>query len=660
MTVAGPAGVAEPAGRPGSRLPAEPSRRHRVLRPAPSPTRSAAPVWAALAALCCLAGFALRARGLGEQSLWLDEGASYWFARLPAGALIAATFSSEPNPPLYYLLLHAWLGWAGASEYTLRFPSLLAGVLTIALLYRLGRDLLSPPAVAAAAILAAVSPYLIWYAQEARIYALLGCLSASTLLLLWRAVRRPSRRAWCRFALLLLAALYTHAYALFLLLVCAAWLLVVRATGATGRRGWRGAAPGVALPVLLYLPWLAATLRHGDHGGWRAPTDLAQVARVSAAAFAHNGFLSGARGDALTLAEVLLAAAGLALAARYGRGRRPGAALLLLALVLPALAVATLSRREPIFGVNYVIGQAPVFLLAVAAGVALPLRAAWLGLPGALVLAAGSLLALQQGRLDPTFRHEDFRDAARYVERAAAPGDTVVLLAEYARLPFGYYYRGSAQVAPFSGNPERPGESLQPLADQSRVLWLLLSHAEQVDPKGQVKAWLDARYPLATEQFPKSIRVYGYRAQYRLAALPSGVAPLQRHFGPALELAGFTAQSGIPPTDLLFHPPSNWLHVELYWRALAPPAAAYRSSVRLVDARGVWGAELERPGSALRLYPTTRWRTAEIVVDDEDVNLNPATPPGAYRLEVRLLDPAGRPLPTTDPLLPGSVVITAP
>jgi hypothetical protein len=58
----------------------------------------------------------------------------------------------------------------------------------------------------------------------------------------------------------------------------------------------------------------------------------------------------------------------------------------------------------------------------------------------------------------------------------------------------------------------------------------------------------------------------------------------------------------------------------------------------------VWGDKLDRTASTLRRYPTSRWAPSEIVRDEYDVNLNPATPPGRYRLEVGVLAPDGQAL----------------
>ena len=59
----------------------------------------------------------LRFLTLGRQSLWLDEIASWRFASQD----VLHVLRSEPtNPPLYYLLLHLWMGWFGTSESAMR------------------------------------------------------------------------------------------------------------------------------------------------------------------------------------------------------------------------------------------------------------------------------------------------------------------------------------------------------------------------------------------------------------------------------------------------------------------------------------------------------------------------------------------------------------
>jgi hypothetical protein len=105
-------------------------------------------------------------------------------------------------------------------------------------------------------------------------------------------------------------------------------------------------------------------------------------------------------------------------------------------------------------------------------------------------------------------------------------------------------------------------------------------------------------------------------------------------------LIGYQADRVISAADPLFHPPSGWIHVTLYWTAAAPVMAGATPFVHLLGPEGVWGANLERSNDALKLFPPSQWpaNTEDkiIIRHDVDVNLNPATPPGSYQLVIGL------------------------
>jgi len=197
-----------------------------------------------------LLALALRLWHLSGQSLGYDEGYSIALARQSLGAIAAQT-AADIQPPLYYDLLHFWMQLFGSSEAAVRSLSLLFGLLTVPLLYALGRRLFGPATGLLAALLGAISPFWIWYAQEARNYTLvtfLGVLSSYLLLLislpcragevtgcrtLWiriGGVRQPVKvgvGVWVAFVLTNIAAVYTHYYAFFLVAFQALFFLLV-------------------------------------------------------------------------------------------------------------------------------------------------------------------------------------------------------------------------------------------------------------------------------------------------------------------------------------------------------------------------------------------------------------------------------------------------
>src|SRR5258708_916940 len=104
----------------------------------------------------------LRWAFLSKESLWLDEVSSWWFASDLGRALAA----ERTNPPLYYTMLHFWIGWFGTSEAGLRSLSVVPGVLSVGLIYALGKKLFSRGIALGAALYQSISSFQIYYSQE--------------------------------------------------------------------------------------------------------------------------------------------------------------------------------------------------------------------------------------------------------------------------------------------------------------------------------------------------------------------------------------------------------------------------------------------------------------------------------------------------------------
>jgi hypothetical protein len=152
---------------------------------------------------CLLIGlaFGLRVYPLAFQSLWRDEVDVLRFAMRPIAEAAALLLRPGENGPLFYLLLRPWLTAAGQTEFALRFPSAWAGTATVALLYALTRRLAGPQPALLAALFAATAPFLTWYSQDAKMYALI---TALIVLILWLAAETLRRGGLIRWAALYL------------------------------------------------------------------------------------------------------------------------------------------------------------------------------------------------------------------------------------------------------------------------------------------------------------------------------------------------------------------------------------------------------------------------------------------------------------------------
>jgi mannosyltransferase len=120
-----------------------------------------------------LIGGFLRVLLLDQKGMWLDETFSVWLANHNVVDMLHWVVQIDQHPPLYYLLLHYWIAHNGDTPYSARLLSVLFGVGTIPIIYLIGKRMSGAMVGLAAAVLLALSPFHIYYAQETRMYTFL-------------------------------------------------------------------------------------------------------------------------------------------------------------------------------------------------------------------------------------------------------------------------------------------------------------------------------------------------------------------------------------------------------------------------------------------------------------------------------------------------------
>lgn len=223
---------------------------------------------------------ALRLWGIENQNLWLDELYSIDVARKPLGEIVRCA-AADIHPPLFYIVLKAWMRLFGDGAAAVRSLSVAASVAALISAFRLIAPRYGGGAALTTTLLMTVSAHQIFFAQEARMYALVTALvlGATRGYALWRedgVERGLAIYFWCS-----LAALYCHYFAaLAVLAFNAHFLLSAFGPTRTGTRRqtrrWLGTHVATAL---LYAPWvevMIAQMRRGQT--WRKPLTPADAA----------------------------------------------------------------------------------------------------------------------------------------------------------------------------------------------------------------------------------------------------------------------------------------------------------------------------------------------------------------------------------------------
>jgi mannosyltransferase len=389
-------------------------------QPAVSRRRSAL----ALGALTVLAA-ALRFALIGHQGYWFDEGNTVLLVHFSPGKMLGLIPQTESTPPLYYCVAWVWARIFGFGEPALRSLSALAGVATVPVLYAAASRLASPRAGLLAAALAACNPLLVWYSQEARAYALLVALSATSILAFAWALERPTARTAALWALSCVLALATHYYAVLAVAPEAVWLLYRHRRS---RAIQLASAAVVALGAAL-LPYALGQNATG-HANWIAQAPLGRRLGQLVPQFVA-GFALPADAVLEPLA-VAVAAGALAFGLIGGAGRVPeqrlariGGAVALAGLALNLLLVA--AGIDDLLTRN-LLALWPPAALAVAGGLALALslaRARALGAAAALMLCAIGVAGVVDFDVNRGLQRPDWRVVARVLDERA-PGSAFV------------------------------------------------------------------------------------------------------------------------------------------------------------------------------------------------------------------------------------------
>jgi len=352
----------------------------------------------------------LRTQYLGV-GFWVDEALSVGIADRPFADILGA-LRLDGSPPLYYVLLHGWLGLLGSrTEETTHLLSVLFSVLAVLAAFGLVRALAGTRAGWFAAVLFAVNPFLTAYAQETRMYALvilLGTIACAC----FAGAFVQGRGGWwtAGFAAGLTGLLYTHNWALFLLAALGVtWIVLVWRAGADGARRalLRRGLLGFGVPSLLYVPWLPALIFQAEHTGapWARVPEFELLTGAPGVVFGQPGL-------------VALVVAGM-IALPHLRGTERGRlAVVLLALALGTLAIAwTSSQVSPAWANRYLaMTVAPLVL-----GAALVLERA-----GRVSLPALALAVFLCASTTPPAEKSNVRDVAAAVAPTLRPGDVVV------------------------------------------------------------------------------------------------------------------------------------------------------------------------------------------------------------------------------------------
>lgn len=605
------------------------------------------------ACLAALLAFLVRLIRLGDSPIWWDEGWSIWLARQDLLSIARRTASDE-HPPLHYWLLHLWTPLAGEDPFSVRFSSVAIGVLTVALLYRLGADLAHPWAGLLAALLLTGSRFHVWWSQEVKMYSLTVFLALLSLMVFVRVLRTGRCRYLVAYVAATTALLLTSYLGVLALAVQNGFLLAAAALGqghwSLPHRRWMVLQAAV---LTLFSPWAL-------YYGLNAPPyqrigafEPLQAVRLYFTVLPLGISIDIERYTPIALAFSGLAMLGLAGAViRWRRPRPDGSRLPLESWLLPLISVLvvplallafTLPERapyQPKVSERYMIVFLPMYLLLLGYGIIWlwDLRRS-LGIALAVACLAASTLTLTPYLMERRPDH-DVPAVAYTLSTLYRPGDVVVLNPDNDWPLWAYHVpvaEGDWLRVPH-GTHMSPAEAahwLTPLTARARTVWLITdAQAAVTDARREVPRWLAGHYRLAgSRSFLRSrLTLYSSDPERDLERVSTTAlnSPL-----PAAPLAHIALDEVGPLPKRLRAGQLAYLFTT--WSAIAPTTREYRARLVVRQDRGStasergWSMLLESGGARL-------WAPGERLLARHTLSMPLSTEGGQYTVTLEVED----------------------
>jgi hypothetical protein len=506
-------------------------------------------LWLALA-LLLLAAFALRIHRLDAVPLRGDEAYSAFFwTAMPFSEEWQVLLQREPAPAGAFTMYWGWASLAGSSEFAIRYLSLLGNVAGAAAIIILTRRILRNWYLALmSGLLWALHPYLIWHAQDARVYGVLSVLSPLAFYWLFRATHRPKgdNHAWNHYILFQTLAVYIYYFEPFWLVAQGLYILSLQSKNTLKRamRAW--VIIGVlSIPVILQLYNLMFVSKYeGNAVAADFPALFSTFVPTLLLGFNTISVWLGAVYIIFVVVCLLM----------ITRTNRAVGSILLLWIIVPPLILYGASFVSSFFRPRYVTTIIPALImtnLTIVAWLSPNSRRIQSALLATVVIGAASIVEVSDYFYRDQPKAQDWYGLVEYLQEHTSPEDDLIIFG-HPSPDIEYYYSGKGNFFMAADDWGTPTDEIEHMLSNYRDIVVLAS--EDTIVIGQY-LYEHAQH-IPGDTYPGTIR-------YRNWDVAAGEVdtPLNIQFGDIAMLRGYSI---IADTTLL-----------LYWEALATTEVEY-------------------------------------------------------------------------------------
>lgn len=472
------------------------------------------------------------------QSLRLDESQSLWVAVQSPESLLTWV-SEDVHVPLYHLILHLWLGIFGFNIESARALSILFFAGTIPVVYFLTKKISSEKIAFTAAALFSLSPFLIWYAHEIRMYTQFLFFSTLQLYFFITFLQSNAKKGKLSFFMTSVLGFYTHYFFFFLVMTEVVYIWVSQLYSFIkqnqGKIKIKQLIVAHKLSILSSLillgaaltlsPWLYFVYQQGSAANTKplisAPNTYTLFQTVTQLMF---GFQQD------NIVNVVISIWPLALIMLFfvftHRERAPlsYSGLFILLVTLPIAVAYAVSNIRPLFLTRYFTLVAPALFILVAWYInSYKPRVAVVSFAAIAALLIISLGSQNTNAKTPV--KENYERAAQYLQDKTDLTDIIAVTAPFTIYPIEYYYKGNTTLITIPAWERYQGKSietysldsfkatLESLKDRYDTIYMIFSYDQGYEK--EMKDHMDNHYErLDLQQVSEGIEIRVYKIRY--------------------------------------------------------------------------------------------------------------------------------------------------
>lgn len=482
--------------------------------------------------------FVISMGGLSSQSIRLDESQSLWVATKPIISILKST-AQDVHVPLYNLLLHFWVQVFGREIIIARVLSFVFFILTLPVLYILGKEASSKRVAFLTIALFTLSPFVVWFSNEARMYTLFTLVTTTNHMFFLRMVRSGGEKGKLGFFISTVLGFYTHYFFLFLMLTQGLFVVIqqiikVRSEGRSLLSSFFSSKSIafvymglVLIAFILFLPWIVYV---GILGGASNTQPFIPTPSGYNIFQTFVDFLFGFQNQAIQAILISLwPLSVMTLFFIFTQGKRASASAhateyFVLVTFLPIMLVFAISFIRPIFLSRYLIFVTPTLFFLIA-WVLMSYSRKISYILVLLLLMSMFALMIYQNTSQETPVKEDYKGVANYISQEVSSKDIIAVSPPFTIYPMEYSYSGVARIDTIpQWNRYKEGAmpefSLDTFKKQMEIyrkryarLFIVLSYDQGYER--DIRTHLDNNYHLLKKkEFSEGLEVRVYKLRY--------------------------------------------------------------------------------------------------------------------------------------------------